>query len=265
MIARPGRFALLLCVLVAGCQAQGADAPRPGAPPTAERFGFDHSIYDEIMREHVSADGLLDYRALQSKHAGALNRYVESLGAADPEGFADRDDELAFWLNAYNAFVITGVLDRYPGVRSVMDAPDFFKVKRWKAARTLRSLDEIENQIIRPRFKDPRVHFVLVCAAVSCPPLPRHAMAPATVQTDLDRYTRRAVNSTKYVEVDPVEKKLRLTKIMRWYSSDFIEGDGSLEAFLLRYLDDPVHSQLEAGGYTIEFKDYDWALNDVPR
>jgi hypothetical protein len=223
---------------------------------------FDHSAFDAILRAHVR-NGMVDYRALAAQHAQELDAYIATLGAANADAFAGPDDELAFWLNAYNALVIKGVLELYPGLAKVMDAADFFETKRWKVAGALRSLNEIENEIIRPQFKDTRIHFILVCAARSCPPLQDRAMDPATLQSQLDDATRVAINDTKYVQVDARRKVLRLTRIMRWYKADFVESDGSLEAFLLRYLDEPAKSQLAAGNYKIEFMDYDWALNDA--
>jgi hypothetical protein len=256
---------LAASMLVAGCQAQES-GPAVARPPSGtQRSAFDHSLHNEIMRTYVTEDGLLDYKALQSRHSDTLKAYLESLAAAGADRFAGPDDELAFWLNAYNAFVIAGVLEHYPGIESVMDFPDFFKAKRWEAAGKQRSLDEIENEIIRPRFKDPRIHFVLVCAAQDCPQLPARAMTAETVHADLEHFTRQAVNNSKYVEVDSDGRKLHLTKIMQWYKKDFVEKDGSLEAFLLRYLDEPARGQLAADGYTVEFKSYDWRLNDVDR
>ena len=246
--------------LLLGCQSQPAPVS-VGSEPVEAAIAkkFDHSGFDAILRAHVR-NGMVDYQALKSQH---LEDYIEALGSADPNAFAGRDDELAFWLNAYNAFVIGGVIERYPGLKSVMDVPDFFKKKRWKVAGKLRSLDEIENEIIRPRFKDPRIHFILVCAAQSCPPLQDRAMNAAELQSQLDSATRNAVNSTKYVRVDPKGRVLRLTRIMSWYRADFVEKDGSLEAFVVRYLDEPAKSQLKAGGYRVEFMDYDWRLNDA--
>jgi hypothetical protein len=263
-----GRLALaaaLLCLLLVGCQTRPAGAPSDPTPGKTGGESFDHSVYDEVMRAHVSEDGLFDYRTAQAEHADALKRYLGSLAAADPEGFAGEDDELAFWLNAYNAFVIAGVLEHYPGIESVMDFPDFFEAERWEAAGELRSLNEIENEIIRPEFGDPRIHFILVCAGMDCPPLPAQAMVAETLQADLERYARSAVNSGRYVEVRPDGKALRLTSIMRWYKKDFVDKHGSLEGFLVRYLDEPARSQLKEGGYSIEFADYDWALNDAGR
>ncbi len=248
-------------VHIGGCQGPEPAGPA-GAAANAAPTPIEHTLFDEILRAHVK-EGMVDYRTLQAKDAGKLQEYLRSLALADPTAFKGPDDELAFWLNAYNAFVIAGVLEHYPGLEKVQDLPDFFKDTRWSAAGQLYSLNEIENEIIRPEFGDPRIHFILVCAAQSCPPLQAGAMIPETLQADLDRATREAVNNAKYVLVDADAGVLRLTRIMSWYQKDFVEKDGSLEAFLLRYLEEPARSQVEGGEHTIEFMAYDWTLNDL--
>lgn len=244
------QYAFLLCQLCPPAQAGTAGRVR----------AFDHSRYDRILRTYVK-NGKVDYTSLKAKDAGAIGAYVASL--ATPKGFTTREEELAFWLNAYNACVIAGVIEHYPDLKSVQDIPGFFEDKRWLVAGKKRSLNEMENEIIRPRFKDPRVHFVLVCAAQSCPPLPTYAMTGSDLQRDLEKITKQAVNDERYVQVDPKTKKLRLTRIMSWYKQDFVDEYGSLEAFLLHYLAEPTQSQLKQGGYTIAFMEYDWRLNDA--
>ena len=254
--------AVLLAALLLGCQQRSPTemevAPAPAASPIGA--SFEHGLFDRILQAHVE-DGLVDYASLEAEHAGDLDEYLQSL--ADAKGFAGSDDELAFWLNAYNASVIKGILDRYPGVKSVMGIKGFFDDKRWMTAGRLRSVNEIENEIIRPRFEDPRIHFILVCAAQSCPPLQNRAMDGTTLQSQLDRATRDVINSTKYVQVDPEAKVLRLTRIMSWYRDDFEADAGSLQAYVLKYIEDPGKSQLQGADYTVQFMDYDWALNDV--
>jgi hypothetical protein len=221
-----------------------------------------HTLFDEILQAHVE-NGKVDYQALKAKDATQLKRYLEQLAGADSKRFADRDDELAFWLNAYNAGVISKVLARYPDITSVMDVKGFFDDKDLKVAGQARSLNEIENQIIRPEFKDPRVHWILVCGAISCPPLQNRAMEGATLQTQLDGAARLVVNNDKYVQIDQKAKRLRLSRIMTWYKQDFVDTYGSLEASLEKYLDEPARGQVKAGRYTVEFMPYDWALNDA--
>jgi hypothetical protein len=239
------------------------------APSCATRMRSLDSIhfgYYEVLRKNV-IEGKVNYRRLKDTSRPVLDKYLQSLASENPEGpvwqRASRDAKLAFWLNAYNACVISGVVERYPDIESVQDIPGFFDDKRWLVAGEKRSLNEIENEIIRPGFSDPRIHFVLVCAAQSCPPLQPYAVIGTDLQDKLERITREVVNDDRYVRIDPKTKKLRLTRIMSWYGQDFIDKDGSLEAFLLRYLEEPARSQLEQGGYTIEFMEYDWALNDA--
>ena len=256
-------LALALALALAGCGGAPGSAPAASdSASTASGASFDHTLFDDLLRARVH-DGLVDYRTLKAEDSQALQDYLAAMAEADPEGFAGRDDKLAFWLNAYNACVIAGVVERYP-LASVMDVDEFFEEPRWRIAGQVRSLNQIENEIIRPRFQDPRIHFVLVCAAQSCPPLPSRAMQAATLQDDLDRITRAAVNDTRYVDIDAARRVLHVTRIMSWYHKDFEDEAGSLEAYLLQHLEEPARSQVQAGGYTIEFMAYDWALNDAP-
>ena len=259
-------LSLVVALLLLGCQAETPEEAETTAAPTESlnasptSVSFDHILFDRILQAHVK-DGLLDYASLKAEDEADLDEYLQTL--ADAKGFDGSDDELAFWLNVYNAGVIKGILERYPGVKSVMDIEGFFDNKRWRAAGRLRSLNEIENEIIRPRFEDPRIHFILVCAAQSCPPLPNRAMYGATIQSQLDRATTEAINSTKYVQVDAEAKVLRLTHIMSWYRDDFEAEAGSLQGYVLKYIEDPGKSQLKGADYTVQFMDYDWALNDA--
>jgi hypothetical protein len=260
--------AVAILVVAMGTVLLGCGQPEQAAPSasaTAEAAAvkpFDHTLFDEILRAHVK-NGLVDYAALEAQHAAQLDRYLQSL--AEVKGFAGRDDELAFWLNAYNACVIRGILDLYPDVESVMKVKDFFKVERWRLAGKTYNLDQLENQVIRPRFKDPRIHFILVCAAQSCPPLQEDAMDPSRLQSQLEAATKVAINRTKYVQVDPAARTLTVTRIMSWYKQDFIDHSGSIQSYVSKYLAEPQKSQLEGAEYAVKFMDYDWTLNDVSR
>jgi hypothetical protein len=125
------------------------------------------------------------------------------------------------------------------------------------------SLNEIEKEV--RSFRDPRIHFVLVCGAKSCPPLRPYALLGRELQEKLEEITRKVVNDERYVQVDAKGKRVRLTRILSWYQQDFVDRYGSLEQFLLRYLKEPTRGELAAGGYTVEFMPYDWALNDASR
>jgi len=256
-------LAVMLGMLMLGCGQAHEASPAPGTlAEAAPAKPFDHALLDEILQAHVK-NGFLDYAALKAEHAMQLDRYLQSL--AEVRGFATRDDELAFWLNAYNTCVIKAVLERYPDIKSVMDIDDFFTATRWRLAGKTYSLDELEKEIIRPEFKDPRVHFILVCASQSCPPLQREAMDPSRLDSQLDAATRAALNDVKYVKVDPEAKTLTVTRIMSWYQQDFIDDAGSVQSYVAKYSAEPRKSQLKQGEYALEFMEYDWSLNDVSR
>ncbi|MBN1458828.1 MAG: DUF547 domain-containing protein [Armatimonadetes bacterium] len=254
---------MMLGTLLLGCGQP--DEATPTASATAEAAAakpFDHALFDEILRAHVK-NGFVDYAALKAERETQLDRYLQSL--AEVKGFAGQDDELAFWLNAYNAGVIKAVLERYPDIKSVMDIEDFFTIKRWRLAGKTYSFDELENEIIRPKFTDPRVHFVLVCASRSCPPLQHEAMDAARVQSQLEAAAKAAINRRKYVQVDAEAKVLTVTRIMSWYQQDFVDHSGSIQNYVATYIDEPQKSKLWRGQYTVKFMDYDWTLNDISR
>lgn len=226
---------------------------------------FDHSEWDAIVRAHVNRAGEVDYAAIKANRA-ALDRYIEALAAASPDShgarFPQRSDQLAYWINAYNALVTRGVVDAYP-TRSVRDLGlrfGFFKRPAYVLGGRKLSLQILENEIIRGRYKDPRVHFAIVCASVSCPRLAREAYAGAKLEEQLDGAVRASLAEPRMVSIDPGAKTLRLTSLFKWYAADF----GPVPAFLRRYLSPERGRELEALGANprVGFADYDWSIND---
>lgn len=235
-------------MLVVGCLAL-----LPGGRAEA----FDHGTYDAILRKHVKG-GRVDYHALNAEARKALGSYLERLGRAELAG-AGRDEKLAFYLNAYNALVLHAILERYPGITSVMKVPGFFKTTRFRVAGKDLSLDELENKLIRPTFRDPRVHFALVCGARSCPPLPSRAYLGATVQRQLDELTRAFINSPAGVVVR--DGRPRISALFQWYADDFKAQSGTVGKYLAAY--HKRHGPLLARTKDAElgYLDYDWSLN----
>jgi len=257
------KLRLLACVVLAVAAIRPVPASAPATRSPAGRINWRpiSLVWQEAIGVSIRG-GKVDYTKLKdAEREKRLKTYVELL--AQPRRLETRDKEMAFWLDAYNACVIAGIVERYPKIKSVMEVKDFFTAKRWEVNGAKRSLSEIENDIIRPKFKDPRVHFILVCGARSCPPLQPYAMNGFALQRDLDWATRQVVNDPRYVQIDAKAKRLRLTRIMSWHKQDFVDKYGSLEAFLLRYLGEPERSQLKQGEYSIEFMPYDWSLNDA--
>lgn len=248
----------LLAVLVAASPATAA----PAASSTRARAAggsavppFSHALLDTVLARYVQS-GSVDYGALSRDHE-ALDRYLLALATAHPADWP-RNEQIAFWVNAYNANVLSGVLRR-PGLHSVMDLlpglPPFFKESRMIGG-AIRSLDDIEGTVLAG-FHEPRVHFVLNCASKSCPVLPARALRGATLEKDLESATRRFLTDPERNRIEP-RRALQLSHVFDWHGADFREGGVSLQSWIAKHW--PGRERF-APGLPLNFLPYDWALN----
>lgn len=232
------------------------------APPA-----FDHSAFDRLLWTHVSEEGLVDYAAFA---VAEFRDYLASLATATLEGFPD-EERLALWINAYNAYTIELILrhDERESIRNINRTLGLLAGKGpWKerlatvAGRTY-SLDEIEHEIIRERFDEPRIHFALVCAAMGCPPLQREAYVGSRLDAQLDEQARRFLTaSPTRNRVDVAAGVVHLSPIFDWYRNDFPAGTAGLGRYLARYFPPgPERTLLESGDFEVRHTDYDWSLN----
>jgi len=208
---------------------------------------------------------LVDYNSWSAhkQSLAHLKQYVASLEGFDPATLT-REDEMAYWINLYNATTLRLILDAYP-VDSIKDIGGLLR-SPWKKdlvtvdGRSL-SLNEIENDILRPRFQDPRIHFALNCAAVSCPPLAPFAFTGDKLDQQLEQVTQAAVVHPAFVSLDSSGDRVRvqLSKIFDWYAGDWEEG-GGVRGFLARYRPSDRALLLDADS-RLEYNDYDWKLN----
>ena len=235
-----------------------------GAEPRADTrlaaAGFDHSYaaWDGVLRKHVGQDGMVDYVGLKS--SAALATFLDSVATLSPGELAgwSRSQKIAFYCNAYNAYTFQTILDAWP-VQSIRDIkPDAWKTAKWKVAGQTMSINEIEHQKLRGDLKEIRVHFVLVCAAKSCPVLPNKAILPDGVDGQLDRYTKAFFTDRTRNRVDQAGGKVYLSKLTDWYRGDFNDNPA---AYMAKYVDAETRAFLEAGKFTVVFNDYDWSLN----
>ncbi len=238
-------YPYLLCLLLVGTSASAQQ--------------FDHSAWDRLLQKNVDSRGLVNYKAFSSSDKSEFLGYQTQLAAARPEAWKP-SERLAFWINAYNASAIAGVLKRYP-TKSIYPSGDqtFFEEKIHNVAGQLRSLNEIEKQILLREFGDARLHFVLVCSAVGCPLLSNRAYVGSTVWGAIDSQTRFFIHNPQKVRVDPQEQKLYLSRIFDWYRADFVRAKGSVVDFVQSYFNS---AQLK--GLSVEYLEYDWSLNDRP-
>lgn len=227
-------------------------------------YPFDHSNFDLILKQHVDDRGLVDYNGI-AKERRFLD-YMKSLESAKVEGLS-RDAQLAFWINAYNAVVIDKVIKWKPKksvretlIPGVWTSTKFFTSREHIVAGKRISPDDIEHDILRKKFKDPRIHFAIICASSGCPKLPRIAYTEENVQARLEEETRKYLDSERGIRIDRAENTLYLSRIFDWFGNDFVEKSGSVVNFIRPYLKQEIISFLK-GKPRIAFLHYDWALN----
>ena len=225
---------------------------------------FDHSKFDQALKKYVDDKGLVDYNSI-AKDSG-FSEYVQSLQDARVEEFS-RDGQLAFWINGYNAVTIDKVIKKKPKksvretfIPGVWTATKFFTSREHIVAGKRLSQDDIEHEILRKQFKDPRIHFAIICASMGCPPLPRLAYTEENVQTRLEEETRKYLNSPRGTRIDRAENTLHVSKLFDWFATDFIQKSGSTLAFMRLYLNEETLSFLERDPM-ISYLEYNWALN----
>jgi len=244
----------------------------------------DHDPFSLVLAEVVQG-ARVDYARLKANRRG-LDRYLASLAATTPAGLAaaSKNAQLAFWINAYNACMLRLVVDHYPirrggagvfgGIRNRLAGyPDnspwqirnVFTRKHCEIAGELRSQDDIEHAIIRPTFQEPRIHFAVNCAALSCPVLWPEAYTAGPLDEQLDRAVRHLMADPEHFSLQGgPPATLTLNRVLDWYSGDF-GGEEGLKRFFARYLDGSQRALVESPGTRVEFFEYDWTLNDVER
>ena len=249
---------------------------------------YDVHVIDAILRRYVNDSGLVDYRDLQQDRA-SLDAFVAALGPLAPETYRSWSDtdRMAFLINAYNAITLQRIIDHYPikrgGVVSGFRFPES-SIRQidgvWDRLTTpvlgkAMTLDHIEHEILRKEFREPRLHAALVCAAMGCPPLRPEAYTGDRLNEQLDDQSRRFLGVPHRFQIDRERKTVLLSPILKWYGGDFtgaynsegtIPGQGSEVAAVLdyasRYVTQEDAAYIRAGGYRVDFLEYDWSLNE---
>ncbi len=232
--------------------------------PGVSASTFDHSKFDQILKAYVDNKGLVDYNSIAQDKK--FTEYMQSLQSAKVEEFS-RDGQLAFWINAYNAVTIDKVIKKKPkkSVRETLvpglwTSTKFFTTQEHMVANQRLSQDDIEHEILRKKYRDPRIHFAIICASMGCPQLPRMAYTAENVQVRLDEETRKYLNSPRGTRIDRAENILHVSKLFDWFVTDFIQKSGSTLAFMRPYLNEETLSFLERDP-KISYLEYNWALN----
>jgi len=249
----------------------GVALPAAAAGPA---YADQNDAYARLLKAHVRPGmvsgitlSLVDYRAVKADpaYADALNALAESR----PDALTDDAERIAFWVNAYNLAAIKAMLDQYP-TNSIRDGGSLFS-SIWKkevatVGGTPYSLDDIEHGVLRKDFREPRVHFAIVCASLSCPDLRAEPYAPARLEAQLDQQTAAFLsNATKGLRPGAGGTTARVSSIFKWFAGDFA-GAGGVAAFIRARSSPDVAARLgaltDAG---LSYLDYDWSLNDTAR
>jgi hypothetical protein len=246
-----------------------ATSARAGDETSGQPFDHEHVAWTRLLQRFVR-DGLVDYRGLKAEGAGGLDAYLRDLASVTPAQYGTwtRQEQLAFWINAYNAYTIRLVLDHYPlrSIRSIGLLPGAAFRKTFIATEALRgrklSLDAIEHDILRRELGEPRIHFAIVCASRSCPVLREEAYRASNLDSQLDDAARRFVRDPRRNRFDAATRTFHASSIFKWFHEDFERSAGSLSSFLARYADEPAAGALRAGDVRIDHLDDDWSLNE---
>ena len=269
-------FAVATAALTLVPLAQSQAAPsarlwqRWTAHQASSRQTIDHSVWDRLLRKHLvvrrDAANLLHYSRFTQGDRAALNQYISRL-AATPISRYNRREQLAYWINLYNALTVQVVLSRYPvrSIRRINISPGLFSTGPWrKKLLTVEgqriSLDDIEHRILRPIWKDPRIHYAVNCASIGCPDLQRRAVTAANANDYLDRGARSYINDPRGAQV--VNGRLYASSIYRWFEDDFGGNEAGVIRHLKRYARPQLARALENITSIRGFR-YNWNLNDA--
>jgi hypothetical protein len=221
------------------------------------------AIWAELLNKYVKPGGV-DYAGFKSEEE-KLDQYLKVLEHTDLKTLS-REEQFAYYINAYNAWTIKLILSAYPGIKSIKDLGSFWespwKKKFVRISGELLSLDDIEHHILRPRFKDPRVHFAINCSAVSCPPLRAEPYLGSSLDRQLDQATRSFINNPKNYRIE--DDAFYVSRIFKWYAKDF---NHDVLGFYLKYAREDLKKKLVEKKDVIQIKylHYDWSLNDIKK
>lgn len=248
---------------------------------------FDHTSFDELLQEYVK-NGLVDYRNLK-QNPSDLTDYLKQIEQVNPDEFQkwSKEEQMAFWINAYNAITIEGILRNYPiqwgsliaRVRfpqnSIRQIGGFWDEVFVKVMGKDLTLNDIEHKILRKEFNDPRIHFVIVCASIGCPLLESRAFFADDLDKRLEQATRNFINSPDKVRLDKKDNILNLSSIFDWYKEDFSisaeemkkfenysKAEKGVIDFVTKFFPESDQKYIVQNQPKIKYLDYDWSLNE---
>jgi len=229
---------------------------------TSTAMPIQHQLWTQLLQKHVSDNGLVDYQGFRQDSV-ALQKYLYLLSQHHPNNTNwTTEEQQSYWMNAYNAYTVDLIVRNYPvkSIKDISTGPTIpFVNSPWDIPFiTIEGhrydLNNIEHNILRTQFNDPRIHFGINCASISCPNLPQQAFEAATMNTQLDSLAHSFLADTSKNTISP--DKLELSKIFWWFKSDFTK-QGSMQAFLQQYTSTNINPKAN-----ISHRSYNWQLNE---
>ena len=223
-----------------------------GATPAISSVTLNHEPWDVLLKKYVDSNGMVDYKGFE-KDKPALISYLQMLSAQEPTYDWSVQELLAYYINLYNAYTVAAILDHYP-VKSIKDISGVWTSGSVPIGDNNLSLGGIENGVLR-KMNEPRIHFAINCASISCPKLLNEAFKAATIDEQLDSVTRDFINSDKN---ELSKSNPKLSSIFDWYSKDFtVDGKRDVIGYINRYSKIKIDKNAE-----LQYKAYDWNLNE---
>lgn len=280
--------ALINMTVIMNAHDAAADSD-PSESPEAESFDHTYALYGSLLGKYVR-DARVDYEGFISSRA-ELEKFLESIGRVREEEYQawTEPEKLAFWINAYNAFTIDAIVENYPISRrfsliglfvpsnSILQIKGVWDGLKWKAAGKMLTLEEIEHEILRKEFDEPRIHAAINCASIGCPDLRGEAYIPHRLEEQLSQASAGFINnSVKGLEIDAHDGRVRFSKIFKWFGDDFVdkyselykfegrsEKENAILNFALIYLADTDKKDfLKRNDFDMGWLGYDWHLNE---
>ncbi len=260
-------------IALASCESNaGSDVKVGHNWPAGQRVSMDqidHTAWDALLRKYVDGQGFVNYPAWHKSREdqATLDQYLQHLSQADLRKPASREAQFAFWINAYNAVTMKGILREYPTSSIRNHTAKVFGYNIWDdlllmvSDRTF-SLNQMEHEVLR-KMKEPRVHFAIVCASIGCPPLLNEAYVANKLDSQLTVNTRRFFADPQKFRYDASRRQIEASPILKWFAEDFGANQAAQLRTIAPYLPDEASQNLAAGGSaSLQYLGYDWGLND---
>jgi len=270
-------FLIVIGAVLSGCATITPLNQQPTAAAPAQETitkPLSYEGYASVLQTYVDDEGMVDYPALQN-NSQPLKDFVAQLAAVSPEAYATwtAADQIAFLINAYNAITLESIIDQEPLKESIKDIAGVWRITTHEVMGQSVTLDNIEHDMLRKNFVEPRIHAALVCAAISCPPLRQEPYTGDELDAQLDDQVQTWLASDKGLNIDRDQKQVSLSMIFDWFGQDWepqyavesgFTGNEKQRAtlnFISNYVSPEDQTFLAEGDYSIQYLDYDWSLN----